>query len=479
MARRAVSNSIPSDIALPNNIEAERAVLGAMMKDREALIVASEMLRADSFFWEAHQKIYTALIELFSRNEEIDLFTLSETLRRLGTFDEVGGMATLTSLMGSVATTANISYHAKIVQDKVLLRQLITAAEEIKNRSVTGEDDTHLIINEAEDLIFKIAQERSRVGFARIGDLVEKVLDRIEFALDHKSTKQGVPSYYPELDTLTGGFQKSDLIILAARPSMGKTSFAMNIVQNVAEQSQIPVGIFSLEMSSEQIVERLLCSISRVDLKKVRTGYLSGEEYQSLHRNLYGKLVNLPIYVDDSPNLSMQEVRARARRLATERKDLGMIVIDYIQLMSMGGRRYESRQQEVSEISRQLKSLARDLNIPVIALSQLSRASVQRPGDSIPRLSDLRDSGAIEQDADVVMFIHREAPKKKPGMDGEDQPTERNKICKLILAKQRNGPVGEVNLYFVENYTRFEPVSPDFRSEEALSYPPDDEEIPF
>lgn len=454
---------MPQEKTLPHNLEAERAVLAAMMMDKEAASVGIEMLRSNGFYNTAHQKIFDALADLFNQPDQtIDLTTLSEELRRRGDLQGVGGVAGLATILQSVATSANISYHAQIVREKALTRQLIKLCADLVEKGYNESVDTATLIEEAEQKIFRLAEQRTTRGFVAVKDLMGTVIDEIEKAWKGKTAVTGLATGFKKLDTLTAGFQKSNLIVLAARPSVGKTAFALNIAQNSALKSKTPVAIFSLEMSADEILKRMLCSEAQVDLARVRSGFINKEDFSKLSKAAL-KLYEAPIYIDDTPGLTINEVRARARRLCSEVQTLGMVVIDYIQLMSVR-ERVENRQQEVSLISRSLKAMARDLNVPVLALSQLSRA-IERRDDHLPRLSDLRESGAIEQDADVVMFIHRDITKSGQKQQGEGESDEEDPgeaMAKLIIGKQRNGPLGTIDLFFIKRYTRFESPAPEY-----------------
>ncbi len=455
---------MPQEKTLPHNLEAERSVLAAMVMDPEAASVGIEMLGPNGFYSSGHQKLFDVIVDIFNHPEQtLDLTTVAEELRRQGHLEAVGGLPALANILQSVATSANVAYHARIVQEKALARQLIRSCAQIVEKGFEDREDIATLIEEAEQSIFRLAEGRTTRGFVSVRDLMGPIIDDIEATWKHKTAVTGVPTEYKKLDELTSGFQKSNLIVLAARPSVGKTAFALNIAQNVALHHKIPVAIFSLEMSADQIIRRILCAEAQVDLARVRSGYISKEDFGKLTQAA-NRLSQAPIYVDDTPGLSIHEVRARARRLCSEVKNVGMVVVDYIQLLAVQGR-VENRQQEVSLISRSLKAMARDLDLPVLALSQLSRA-IERRDDHLPRLSDLRESGAIEQDADVVMFIHRELPHRAGGR--EDQTAEEaledrsEAATKLIIGKQRNGPTGSVDLYFVKHYTRFESVAPQY-----------------
>ncbi len=435
----------------PQSLEAETAVLGAALLDREAMSKILEILEESAFYRQAHREIFKAMVDLYLRNEAVDLVTLGDALRRSGQFERVGGLEYLESLVESVPTSGNVEYHARIVLEKSTLRKLIESATEIVGRSFGETDRADEVLDKAEQLIFKISESRLRQTFVPIRNILKHSFELIEDLYASKRHLTGVPSGFPDLDEKTSGFQPADLVIVAGRPSMGKTAFCLNVAQHVAIEEKVPVGIFSLEMSKEQLVQRMLCSEARVDSHRLRTGYLSDAEWPKL-TTAAGLLSEAQIYVDDSPAISMLEMRAKARRLKAD-AGVGIIMVDYLQLISGSGS-VESRQQEISAISRSLKALAKEISVPVIALSQLSRAVEARGGKQQhrPVLSDLRESGAIEQDADVVLFIYRpEVYEKTPENMG---------VAEVIIGKQRNGPTGTVKMAFIDQYTRFEPLSP-------------------
>jgi len=430
----------------PQSIEAEMSMLGAMLMDKDAIGSAIELIEDDYFYRGVHQRIYQAIISLYEKNEPVDIVTLSEQLQHNNELASVGGSVYLTALLNSVPTAANIKYYAKIVQDKALLRKLITVATNIVTMGYEGGEDVANVLDQAERMIFDVVQKKITREFVPLEAILHDSFELIEKLYKQKEHVTGVPSGFVDLDKYTSGFQPSDLVIIAGRTSMGKTSFALNIAMNAAIKSKVPAGIFSLEMSKEQLVQRVLCAEARVDANKLRTGYLSESDWPKL-TTAAGVLAEAPIYIDDTPSLSVLEIRAKARRLKA-RHNIGLIIVDYLQLArGTSSRGRDNRQQEVSEISRSLKSLAREINAPVIALSQLSRAPEART-DKKPMLSDLRESGAIEQDADLVMFVYREEYYK---------PTEENQgIAEIIIGKQRNGPTGTVKLTFINRFTRFE-----------------------
>lgn len=429
----------------PQNIEAEQSVLGGVLIENEAVHKVMEILRAEDFYRDAHRKIYDALMDLAERDEPADLITLTNELRKKEHLDSVGGASYVTSLIDSVVTAANIEYYAKIVKEKAILRKLIDTSTEIITHSYEDRSDVEGLLDEAERAIFEISENRVKPSFYSIRDIVKQSFKTIERLYEKKELVTGVPSGYRDLDQRTAGFQPSDLIIVAGRPSMGKTAFCLNVAQYAAIEKRTPVAIFSLEMSKEQIVIRMLCSEAQVEGTRLRTGFLTESDWPRLTLAA-GNLSDAPIFIDDAAALSILELRAKARRLNAEH-GLGMIMIDYLQLMR-GRAKVESRQQEISEISRSLKALAKELNIPVIAVSQLSRRTEERQGMR-PQLSDLRESGAIEQDADVILFIYRDEVYNR----SEDNPN-RGK-AEVIIGKQRNGPTGKIELAFLEKFTTF------------------------
>jgi replicative DNA helicase len=440
---RSLSSDPFFDKGLPSNLEAERSILGAILLDNSVCNQAMEMMRRDDFFLDSHRRIYDKMILLSERGSSIDLVTLSEELRRATEFEQVGGATYIASLIDGVPRTDTIEPYVKIVKSKAILRKLITASNQIIARAFDEEDDPEVILDQAEQLIFQIAEDRVRAGFQHIGDVAQRRLEQIEQMSGRAEMITGVPTGFTDFDQMTSGLQRQDLVIIAARPSMGKTALALNMALYAAKNGNT-VGIFSLEMSAEQLVSRLLCAEARVDAHRLRTGYLNQEEWARLADALR-RLCETKIFIDDTPGASVLEMRAKTRRLKAEH-GLDLLIIDYMQLMSGRGR-IESRQQEVSQISRDLKILAKELDVPVISLSQLSRATETR-SDHKPQLSDLRESGSIEQDADVVCFIYR---------DEVYNPTDENRgTAELIVGKQRNGPTGSVMLAFLKEFTRFE-----------------------
>ncbi|MBC6309846.1 replicative DNA helicase [Listeria sp. FSL L7-1582] len=429
----------------PQNVEAEQAVLGAVFLQPEALITASEILMPDDFYRQAHQHIFQAMLELSDQGKAVDVVTIYEALASTGKIEDVGGLPYLTELSGAVPTAANLEYYAHIVEDKALLRRLIRTATQIATDSYAREDEVETLMDEAEKNILEVSSRKNVGAFKNIKDVLVKTYDDIEILHNRKGDITGIPSGFSALDHMTAGFQRNDLIIVAARPSVGKTAFALNIAQNVATKTDENVAIFSLEMGAEQLVMRMLCAEGNINAQNLRTGSLTADDWQKLTIAM-GTLSNSGIYIDDSPGVRVNEIRSKCRRLQQE-AGLGMIVIDYLQLISGSGRNGgENRQQEVSEISRSLKALARELKIPVIALSQLSR-SVESRQDKRPMMSDIRESGSIEQDADIVAFLYRD--------DYYDHESENDGTIEIIIAKQRNGPVGTVQLAFVKEYNKF------------------------
>lgn len=429
----------------PQNLEAEMSVLGSMLMEEEAIAQVVELLEEKSFYHKVHRKIFSAILDLYDKDRAVDLVTLTEQLRKQGDLEDVGGAAYLTSLVNSVPTAANVEHYARIVQEKAILRTLINTATQIVSDSYGQQQEVDLFLDKVETLVFNISQRRIRRDFIPVRELIHDSIELAETLTQKKQLVTGLPTGFTDFDTITSGLQPSDLIIIAGRPSMGKSALAVNIALHVGVKKKIPVAFFSMEMSKEQLVQRMLCSEARVDAHKLRTGFLESSAFTHL-ANAAGRLAESSIFIDDSPGISSLEVRAKARRLKS-REDIGLVIIDYLQLMQ-GRLRVENRQQEISEISRSLKSLARELSIPVIALSQLSRAVESREPPR-PRLADLRESGAIEQDADLVAFLYREEYYKK-------ETDENRGIAELNIAKQRNGPVGNIKLIFIKEYTKFE-----------------------
>ena len=436
------------DRTLPHNLEAEKCVLGAILINNHAFNQAAEVLDAQDFFRDAHRRIFDKMVTLTDRREPVDLVTLKDELSRGNELEEVGGPAYISSLTDGVPRSANVEYYAKIVKEKSTLRKLIQSANEVLGRAYEAEQDADDLLDEAERSIFQIAEHRLRSGFISVGELAATGYQLIEQLQQHRGLVTGVPSGFVDLDGLTSGFQKSDLVIVAARPSMGKTSFVLNIALHCGVEANKTVGIFSLEMAKEQLFLRMITSEARVDAHRFRGGYLGEQDYARLV-DAFGRLHDAKVFIDDTPSLGILEMRAKARRLKLEH-GLDMLVVDYLQLMQGRGR-FENRQQELASISRALKILAKELEVPILALSQLSRAPEAR-GDHRPQLSDLRESGALEQDADVVLFIFRE---EMYSNEGEPKP-EMEGIAEIIIGKQRNGPTGTVRLAFLKQFTRFE-----------------------
>ena len=428
----------------PQSLEAEQSVLGSMLIDKEVIPVVMEILRSDDFYRPDHKEIYDVIIELFDRAQPIDLITVSERLRLHGKLELVGGLEYLTNMATAVPTTANVKHYAKLVEEKALLRKLIKTSSDIVDLGFAAGEEVSYILDKAEQGIFDILQKRSSQGFVPIKDVLVDTFNKLEELYNNKGHITGVPTGFNDLDFKTSGLHNSDLILIAARPAMGKTAFALNVAQYAAVHGRVPVAIFSLEMSKEQLVNRMLCSEAMVDSGKMRTGNLEDNDWQKVARAL-APLSEAPIFIDDTPGISITEIRAKCRRLKLEH-NIGLVVIDYLQLMQGSRSKSENRQQEISEISRSLKILAKEINIPVITLSQLSRASETRT-DHRPILSDLRESGAIEQDADIVMFLYRD--------DYYNPETEKKNIAEVILAKHRNGSTGTVELVWLGQYTKF------------------------
>src|SRR5687768_10628787 len=434
---------------LPHNLDAEKSVLGAILIHNEAFNHAAELIDAHDFFRNAHGRIFEKMVALSERGDAIDFVTLKEELSKSGELEEVGGPAYVASLADGVPRSANVEYYARIVKEKSTLRSLIASANKILAEAYVGEQEPDLLLDEAERAIFSIAEDRIRAGFVPLRDLVQGSFATIEKLQQTKGLVTGVPTGFIDLDEMTSGLQPSDLVLVAARPSMGKTSFVLNIAQHIGTSTDMTVGFFSLEMSKEQLFMRMLTSEARIDAHRFRSGFLNEKDYGRLSHAL-GTLAEAKVFIDDAASIGVLEMRAKARRLKAEH-GLNLLVIDYLQLMQGRGR-FESRQQEVSSISRSLKGLAKELNVPIVALSQLSRASETR-ADHRPQLSDLRESGALEQDADVVMFIYREEQYR----DADGQPNQDAEgVAEIIIGKQRNGPVGTAKLAFIKEHTRFE-----------------------
>ncbi|MET3575894.1 replicative DNA helicase [Bhargavaea ullalensis] len=438
----------------PHNNEAEQSVIGAIFLEPQALISAAETLVADDFYRVSHQKIFQTMVSLSERGEAIDVVTVTEELSAKKELEDVGGISYLTELANTVPTAANISHYARIVEEKALLRRLIRTATGIVEDGFTREDEVEDVLAEAEKKMMEVASRKNSGDFKHIKDVLVQTYDNIELLHTRKGDVTGIATGFRDLDHITAGFQRNDLIIVAARPSVGKTAFALNVSQNVATKAGENVAIFSLEMGADQLVMRMLCAEGNIDAQVLRTGALEAEDWRKLTMAM-GSLSNAGIFIDDTPGIRVGEIRSKCRRLKQEH-GLGMIMIDYLQLIQGSGSSRDNRQQEVSEISRSLKGLARELQVPVIALSQLSRGVEQRQ-DKRPMMSDLRESGSIEQDADIVSFLYRE--------DYYDKETEDQNMIEIIIAKQRNGPTGTVKLAFVKEYNKF--VNVDWSQHEA------------
>jgi replicative DNA helicase len=431
----------------PQHIEAEQCVLGAILLENDALLKALELLKPTHFYRDSHRKIFEVILDLFERTEPIDLLTVTESLRRRGQLDAMGGSAYVATLLETVPTAANIRYHARMVREKAILRSLINVSTEVIAECYEHTEDVEELLDRAERLIFEISEQRVNAAFTGLKELLKDSIRYTEQLYERHELITGLPSGFRDFDQITAGLQPSDLIIVAARPGMGKTAFALNIARNVGMRMRDPrqaVAVFSLEMSKEQLALRMLCAEARIDSSRLRRGYLDKQEWGRLV-NAANDLSDVPVFIDDSPGLSALDIRAKARRLQAEH-GLSLIIVDYLQLLRGRGR-VENRQQEISEISRSLKALAKELKVPVVALSQLSRAVEQR-GDRMPQLADLRESGAIEQDADLIVFIYRDEVYNKETKD--------KGIAKIIVGKQRNGPTGDVDLAFLKEYARFE-----------------------
>ncbi len=453
----------------PQAMDVEMAVLGGMLLEKEAIAKAIEVLDESAFYKPGHQAIFRAMISLFERSEPVDLITLVEELRRRGDLEKIGGEYYLTELTTNVSSAANVEFHAHIVLEKALMRQLIGTSSEVITRAYSDTEDALALLDEAEQKIFTISEQRMKKSFISMNTAVHKTMDVLQSIHGKHSGVTGVPSGFTDLDNLTGGFQNSDLIIIAGRPSQGKTALVLSLARNASVLHDVPIGFFSLEMSVHQLVMRLMCAEARVDAHKVRTGRLPEDEWKKLSMSV-GRLYKAKIFIDDTPALSILELRAKARRLKAEH-NAGLIVVDYLQLMQ-GPKNAQSREQEISSISRSLKALAKELDIPVIALSQLNRA-VEARTDKRPALADLRESGAIEQDADVVIFVHR--PEGYGIAEVGGNSTEG--LAEIIIGKQRNGPTDSITLQFIKQYARFENRL-QFRPD-ALLPPEPGEETPF
>ena len=439
----------------PQSIEAEQAVLGAVFLESEALIKASEILVPEDFYRPAHERIFRVMLDLSERGEHVDLVSVTAELQNRKLLEEIGGVSYLSDLANAVPTAANVDYYSYVIEEKSLLRRLIKTATEIAAEGYASEEEVETILDNAEKSILEVANRKNTGAFVSIKDILVEAYDNIEMLHNRKDDITGVPTGFVELDRITAGFQRNDFIVVAARPSVGKTAFALNISQNVATKTDENVAIFSLEMGAQQLVMRMLCAEGNIDAQRLRTGKLTPEDWERLTMAM-GSLSNAGIYIDDTPGIRVSEIRAKCRRLKQE-KGLGLVVIDYLQLIQGSQTRVgENRQQEVSEISRSLKALARELEVPVIALSQLSRG-VESRQDKRPIMSDIRESGSIEQDADIVAFLYRD--------DYYDKESEKQNIIEIIIAKQRNGPTGTVELAFIKEFNKF--VNLDRRHDES------------
>ncbi len=431
----------------PQNLDAEMAVLGSMLLDEEAIATAVENLDKNFFYNDSHRKIFQAISDLYAMNKAVDLITLTDALKRDGLIDAIGGASYLTSLVNAVPSAANIRHYVNIVKEKSILRTLINSGTKIISLCYESEGNIDEVVDNAEKLIFEISERRTQGSYLHIKEIISDTIETIDGLYRKKAHVTGIPTGYIDFDIKTAGLQDSDLIVIAGRPSMGKSAFALGMIEHAGVIEKIPVAVFSLEMSKEQLAQRMLCAHAKVDAQKVRTGYLATSDWPRLTAAA-GKLSEAPIFIDDSPAISVMELRAKARRLKAQ-QGIKLIILDYMQLMR-GSTSVENRQQEISEISRSLKALARELRLPIVAISQLSRA-VESRNDHRPQLSDLRESGAIEQDADVVVLLLREE---------YYNPTSENQgITEVIIAKQRNGPVGSMKLAFIKEYTRFENIA--------------------
>lgn len=443
----------------PQNIEAEQSLIGCLLLDKESIFKVSDVINSEDFYNNSHKEIFQAMIDLFANQEPIDIITLSNKLEEKKLIKEIGGRSYLAQLSNTVATSANTVYYANLIQKKATLRRLQVSASEIMDMSFEEERDIDEVLDQAEKKIFGVSRKYLKNSFSAIDSLLSDAFERIDELHKKGGKLRGLPTGFYDLDNLLAGLQKSDLVILAARPSVGKTSLALDMARQAAVKYKAGVGIFSLEMSKEQLVDRMLCAQANVNLWKMRTGNLSDKDDDNDFSKIaeaMGLLSEAPIYIDDSPNISVMEIRAKCRRLQSE-KGLGLIVIDYLQLMEGRGKYSDNRVQEISEISRGLKGIARELNIPVLALAQLSRAAEQQSGPAIPKLSHLRDSGSIEQDADVVMFIYRKAVDR--AFNVQELSMEERYKAEIFIAKHRNGPTGKVDLFFSEETASFKNIS--------------------
>lgn len=448
MAKTYQNSKIPNlfDKLPPQNLEAEKACVGSMLLDREAIEIAIDHLKDDDFYNSQHRIIFNAILELYTRSTPVDIITLNDYLKSTDELDKAGGVVYVSSLLDEVPTSANIEYYAKIIEQKSLLRKLISAASKVISMGYDVDKDAYEVIDEAEKLIFDVAERKEAMGYFSMHEIIKSSITAIEKLYHKKDFYTGIPSGFKDFDEKTSGFQRSEFIVIAARPSVGKTAFALNIAQNIGIRQKKNVAVFSLEMSKEALVQRMLCSEANIDSQILRKGFL-GESQWSPLTTAAGKLADANIFIDETPGISDMQLRAKARRIQS-RHGLDILIVDYLQLMSTTGRRNDGRTQEITEISRSLKALARELTIPVIAISQLSRAVESRGRDKRPILSDLRESGAIEQDADVVIFLYRD--------ELYNPNSDKKGIAEVIIQKQRNGPTGSLELRFFEDYTKFE-----------------------
>ncbi len=437
----------------PQDLEAEQAVLGSMLIDETAVHSAMDKLLPGSFYRTSHRKIFESMVSLFEKGEAIDFVTVSAELKKLKQYEEVGSSDYLKWLMDSVATTANVGHYADIVRDRALLRELINVSHGVIAESFSEEENAQSLLDRAEQRVFDIRNRNITEGFKSLSGMVEDTIETIEDICNREGEVSGLSTGFKTLDKMLAGLHGGNLIILAGRPAMGKTAFGLNIAQHLGLEKNIPVGIFSLEMSARELLMRILCSEAQVDMKRVRDGYIGSSEWAAL-TTAAGRIKESRIFIDDSPSITPLEMKARARRLKARYPDLGLVLVDYIQLMPGKGSDFESRQQEISYVSRSLKILAKEIDVPVIAMSQLSRAPEKRTGDARPRLSDLRESGAIEQDADVVLFLYR----KSYYASGQDAVPDDN-VAEVIIGKQRSGPTGTVKMVFLKEYTRFRDIT--------------------
>ena len=443
----------PLERSLPHSAEAERAILGAIILDNGLISQAIELLRPEDFYVPSHRRVFIAMTALFERSAEINPILIGEELKKDNALESVGGVSFITNLTYGLPHSTNIAHYAKVVRGKSMLRQLIKAANKITQEALEQEDEPENILDHAEQAIFQLADERIRQGFVHVKPVAQELLEKIQEMEGRAAVLTGLTTGFADLDKLTSGLQRQDLIIVAGRPSMGKTSFALMLAENAAIHAGAVVGIFSLEMSKEALVMRMLCSQGNIDAQRFRNGFLSRPEWTQIGKSLI-TLSDARIFLDDSAGITVLEMRAKARRLAAEQKRLDLIVVDYLQLMTGSAKRFESRQQEVSQISRELKGLAKELNVPLVALSQLSRAPESR-SDHRPQLADLRESGALEQDADVVAFIYRPEQYKSPE-ERDSLPDDQRNVAELIIAKQRNGPTDTIQLRFTPSSMRFD-----------------------